>query len=241
MSAIMCRGGCAAFRMEDVNEWNNLNNQMLLGLESSICVHNGKLYAVQYGSPHRGALYEWDGISSWVLVAEEYSVDGYILTLCSYNGKLYGAGYAYFAAAGFLLEWNGTNAWVSVANRLPAPNNYSFINKLCVHENKLYGVLSKQLYGCKLVEWNGTNAWSIVASCPTGARDDMFALCSYNGKLYGATYLNDSGQSLLEWNGTDAWLVVAYGNYNIQCLFCFLTTSFMPVQMAAILCLNGMV
>ena len=125
------------------------------------------------------------GGTAWVEKAPKLVSESYILSLCVYNGKLYGG----TAENAKLYEWNGTNAWVQKAPYLGEGLIYS----VCVYNGKLYG---GTCCNGKLYEWNGTNAW-VEKATKLGTETYILSLCVYNGKLYGSTQPNGK---LYEWN-----------------------------------------
>ena len=83
------------------------------------------------------------GGTAWVEKAPKLGAETQILSLCVYNGKLYGG----TRPNGKLYEWNGTNAWIEKAPTL----GETYINSLCVYNGKLYGGTYPS---GKLYEWN---------------------------------------------------------------------------------------
>ena len=86
------------------------------------------------------------GGTAWIEKAPNLGAETYILSLCVYNGKLYGG----TLGSGRLYEWNGVNAWVEKA---PILGTETQILSLCVYNGKLYGGTATN---GKLYEWNAT-------------------------------------------------------------------------------------
>jgi len=178
------------------------------GGNQGMAVFNGNLFGVVDQSNPGGVLFQWDGVSAWVLKANYYlngAVDNRGMTdLCVFNNQLYGTDAGF---GGHLFQWNGTDAWVMVAD------TYGFkscARSMCVFNNHLYAIAgqSGHIAGGYLFQWNGTNAWTVAAPIPNGHVGRSSNTLVFNNNLYCVI-----DGVLFQWNNTNAWVNVAPAQY----------------------------
>jgi hypothetical protein len=156
----------------------------------ALAVLNNKVYAVTNPG---GKLYEWDGSSTLVPVANTLNGQTNMFCMAVFGGKIY----AGTGPNGRLFEWNGSNAWNEVATQL---GSETFIECLLEFEGELY---AGTYPNGRLIKWNGSNAWLPVASKLSSTNITELAIA--NGKLYGS-----ADGELYELNATKtAWVSVA--------------------------------
>lgn len=181
--------GALAFWNGTGDSWTILANPVGLGGEAcmSLMAYGGSLYGGFFGY---GWLKMYDGISGWVLKADNLGLGHTIGDMVVLDGVLYGSD-SYIPNNALYKYSAGT--WVQVAPSFLGGT--TSITALIVYNNKIYAGTNGQ-YGGKLLEWNGVDAWAEVASEYNG-EIIISSLVSYNSLLYGTTGTNGN---LLLWN-----------------------------------------
>jgi len=180
------------------NQWRTRSQGLGLFYQGiyDICIFNNKIYAVMSATQD---LYEWDGISTWVLKASnatthtESSVG--LNKLIVYKDELYAAsGSAYTT----LLKFTG-DAWSEVTY-YASYGALGTLRDLIVFDEHLYAGTSSGY----LLLWDEVSAWESKAD-PINSQGIM-SLVEFDSKIYaGTNYLGN----LQEWNGVNAWTKVA--------------------------------
>jgi len=142
--------------------------------------------------PDTGILLKWDGVDSWIKVAEQYSTRKIITSLCVVGGEIYATAHTWNLSDGSLLKWNGTDSWISV---------YDWVGDYPMSIIDFGGVL----YG---ITYNSCDLFKLVSDVYTpvviwSEVDYAYSeLAIFDNKLY----VNTDDRRLLEFNGTNAWI-----------------------------------
>ena len=238
MSAIMCRNGCAAFRLEmkPYSVLHTLGSGVNNGWRMVIL--NDELYI---GESIVGKLLKWNGIDAWQVVALKYGnyginniVGG---NLAVHNGEIFAIGS--YDAYKILLKWNGSDTWVAVSQVV----SFAELNDICSYNGYLYAFGGQ--YG-KVRVWNGTNALvsysNFEGACGVVNNGNLYAR-GFNYSLYqlvngsfiqvigestGTAYNLKSGNNkiygfmggtsgLYVWNSGTSWTALnSYGSTDIH-------------------------
>jgi|GEM_PF-2147134 len=186
-----------------------------------LTVYNGKLYAgLGYSAIGDAEVWEYNG-SAWTKIGGDAvnsswadTTYGSVLSLVSYNGKLYaGLGDTGTAGNAEVWEYNGS-AWSKVGgdavNSSWADTTYETVYALTSYNDKLYAGLGYSAIGdAEVWEYNGS-AWTKIggdavnSSWADTTYENVYSLTSYNGKLYAGLGYSSGDAEVWEYNGS-AW------------------------------------
>ena len=187
------------------------------GVESNLCKYNGKFYVSMTINSIWGILHECNGVSgTWLGVTNPSWWDWFILSLCVFEGSLFGGQGGY----GVLKEWNNVDDWI---NRADTPNNPNNLSKLVVLEDNLYGV--NNYNGKHQLYRYDPGIMTEVAPNVFGGTTIAKSLIVRNGNIYmGTGNAYNGGGKLAMWNGVDAW-VEAVDKFGDECQIISLLSS----------------
>lgn len=174
------------FVYEGDGQWCDLGAPDRCNSVTSLAVHEGELYAgvskyrlagsglVESENPNLGgAIYRWDGESSWILCGRLPDVEA-IACLAHYRGDLYATS---LYKPGGLFRYAGGDSWESCG--LP---NEKRVEALAVHNSLLYAT---SYDGGDVYTYDGTS-WKHEAKLEENTQTYAFAV--YNGQLHSATW-----------------------------------------------------
>jgi len=153
-----------------------------------------------YGGGADGKLYQWNGIDTWAVVANQLGSEG-ITSLTVFNlgsDKLY----AGTTPNGKLYQWDiGYTSWVQVAPTM----KIKCLIKYSV-DNKIYGGTDDG----RLLQWDSTNLKWVQVAAQFGIETSINCLTEYNpgtgSKLYAGTSPNGK---LYQWDSVSSWVQIA--------------------------------
>ncbi|MFA5305982.1 MAG: hypothetical protein WC365_00895 [Candidatus Babeliales bacterium] len=229
-SAMMARGGCAAFRMDTAPYGWSLAAPQLDSIPANISiVLNGEIHA---GTDIYGLL-KYNGIDAWEQIAITPNYD-YVVPILVYNNAIYGS-QTYMSSA-YLKKWDGVNGWIDVnsigwfeesitagivynseiylalsVGYLVKVVNNEFVEMAPYIEYqdiiKLLFVKNNSIYAVttkgKILFWDGIYTWVVIVSAQ--GSNWVNSAAEFNGTVYATINL---GKQLYKWDGTSSWIEV---------------------------------
>jgi len=165
-TGLYAAGEGKTYRINGVNQFENIGQAGPSTANYSICFHNDVLYVgINYGY-----VYRWDGGTTWTSCGQPEVSTTVVYALISFNGNLYASS----NSTGKVFQYVSGTTWTDVGT----PDGTKYVDKFIEFNSELYGLCNNGA----IYKWDGITTWTSIGGT------SAFDIIVYNNKLY---YISD--------------------------------------------------